>query len=166
MRQVQHKSGLYRRLLQSFVQAQASALALVRAARADGNTRLAERTAHTLRGVAGNVGADTVAAQAEQLEMAIRLGLESKEIERETQATESALLPLISALQAYLDGGQRPAAESPVLSAADKQSLLARLRALLQADNASAVELLQAFEPAFLRASVAEFEALACRAIL
>ena len=163
LRRVQHKAGLYRRLLQSFVQTQASAPALIRAARAEGNTRLAERTAHTLRGVAGNIGADTVAARAEQLEMTLRLGLEDAAIEQETLATEAALQPLIAALQAYLQGTS-PAAALPVAAETtlhELPALVERLRALLQTDDAAAVDLLQAFEPALQRATGVRFAALA-----
>jgi two-component system sensor histidine kinase/response regulator len=80
LRRVQHIPVLYRRLLQSFVQAQAGAPALIRAAVQQGHGLLAERTAHTLKGVAGSIGAETVAATAEQLEMAIHLGLATDRI--------------------------------------------------------------------------------------
>ncbi len=160
MRRMQGKAGLYRKLLQSFVGAQASAPAVVRSALAEGNTQLAERTSHTLRGVAGNLGAEALAAHAEQLEMAIRLGLAPAQIETAAQATEAALAQLISALQAYLDSTASPAMASTDVPAADLPRLYATLRALLQADDASAADCLLESQAALRRALGPQFEAL------
>jgi two-component system sensor histidine kinase/response regulator len=160
MRRMQHKTALYRKLLQSFVKAQADAPALVRAAWTQGNPKLAERTAHTLRGVAGNVGAETVAARSEQLEMAIRLGLDSALIEKEIRATESALAPLIEALQTYLEATEPAVPALPGQAAQDRPVPWDKLRALLQKDDAAATDCFQESEAAFRHALGAQFEAM------
>ncbi|RFO94843.1 hypothetical protein DIC66_21480 [Rhodoferax lacus] len=160
MRRMQHKADLYRKLLQSFVKAQADAPALVRAAWAQGNPRLAERTAHTLRGVAGNVGAETVAARSEQLEMAIRLGLDSAAIEKEIQATEAALAPLVAALQTYLEATEPAVSAALGQVAQDRPVPWDKLRALLQKDDAAATDCFQESEAAFMRALGPQFDAL------
>jgi two-component system sensor histidine kinase/response regulator len=160
LRRVQHIPVLYRRLLQSFVQAQAGAPALIRAAVQQGHGLLAERTAHTLKGVAGSIGAETVAATAEQLEMAIHLGLATDRIAHETDATEAALAPLLSALQMYLDTSHVVAKARPEPAGEDLPQLCEKLRALLQQDDAAAADCLQEFEPAFRRAMGSRFEAL------
>jgi len=63
---------LYRKLLLQFAAKQANAPAEVSAAIENGDLKLAERIAHTVKGVAGNVGLRLVFASAEKLEKAIR----------------------------------------------------------------------------------------------
>jgi two-component system, sensor histidine kinase and response regulator len=160
LRRVQHKAELYRRLLQSFVQGQAAAPAQLRAAMQQGQDKLAERCAHTLRGVAGTIGAHTLAARAEQLEMAIRLGLERARIEAEILATEAALLPLLAGLQDYLENSA-PLEQAPAgLAAGDLKILIEHLRALLRSDDAAAIDCLRTYEHAFRGALGSQFDAV------
>jgi PAS domain S-box-containing protein len=62
----------YRGLLEKFVDNQHEAIGDLRAALADENTELATRLAHTLKGVAGAIGARTLAACAASLETALK----------------------------------------------------------------------------------------------
>ncbi len=63
---------LYRDLLLQFAAKQANAPTEIAAAIASGDRKLAERIAHTVKGVAGNLGLGKVFAVAEKLERAIR----------------------------------------------------------------------------------------------
>jgi two-component system, sensor histidine kinase and response regulator len=63
---------LYRDLLLQFVSKQADAPAEIAAAIESGDPKLAERIAHTVKGVAGNLGLGRVFAVAEKLEKTIR----------------------------------------------------------------------------------------------
>jgi CheY-like chemotaxis protein len=64
--------GSYRKLLRKFVDNQADAIDGIRAAFADGDVELAVRLAHTLKGVGGSIGADTLQAAASRLEAALK----------------------------------------------------------------------------------------------
>jgi len=68
---------LYRNLLSQFVAKQADAAAQIAAALDSGDRKIAERIAHTVKGVAGNLGVTDVHAAAQDLEKAIRENLSS-----------------------------------------------------------------------------------------
>ncbi len=61
----------YRRLLLKFVENQAGTVTEIRKAAAQGDGALARRLAHTLKGVAGTIGATTLAQAARDLETAL-----------------------------------------------------------------------------------------------
>ena len=63
---------LYLKLLRQFAEQQGPSVEQITAALAQGDTALAERLAHTLKGVAGNIGAKPVQAAAGALEKLIR----------------------------------------------------------------------------------------------
>ena len=63
---------------------------------------LAERLAHTLKGVAGSIGASTLEAQAAALEEALRHGAQVSEIEPLIRPPEANLAALVQALQTHL----------------------------------------------------------------
>src|SRR4029453_8528407 len=65
-------SVLYMKLLRQFIEQHALTVEQVTDALAKGDTALAERLAHTLKGVAGNVGSAQVQSAAGALEKAIR----------------------------------------------------------------------------------------------
>lgn len=68
---------LYRNLLRQFVDKQADASEQVSVAIESGDLKLAERIAHTVKGVAGNLGIVEVQSVAQRLEKALRDGEES-----------------------------------------------------------------------------------------
>jgi two-component system, sensor histidine kinase and response regulator len=74
LRRVVGNKRLYRDLLLQFASKQADAPAQVSTAIEGRDRKLAERIAHTVKGVAGNLGVAQVAAVAEKLEKAIRHG--------------------------------------------------------------------------------------------
>jgi two-component system sensor histidine kinase/response regulator len=65
---------LYRKLLVKFYQDSQNSVAEIRNALETGDSKLAERLTHTVKGVAANVGAKKLAAVAEPLELAIGKG--------------------------------------------------------------------------------------------
>ena len=82
---------------------------------AAGDTTLAERLAHTLKGVAGNIGAKTVQATAGALEKFIRDRAEPAALEAPKQQVSAALDPLVAQLQAALTSSAPQApVETPV----------------------------------------------------
>ncbi|MEH6606340.1 MAG: response regulator [Pseudomonadales bacterium] len=92
----------YRKLLRKFVENQASAIAVIRSAREQANGEAAVRAAHTLKGVGGSIGAETLQRLGGELEQ--RLGedlngdMESliadagTELERVIEAINTALV--------------------------------------------------------------------------
>lgn len=106
MRRVLGKPELYRRLLDKFASGQADVVERLRAALIEGEQESAEREAHSLKGLAGNLGAVDLAAQAAAVESAIKdacheeLGVLLAELER-------SLAPLIAAILALQEPGER-----------------------------------------------------------
>ncbi len=81
---------LYLKLLRQFVEQQGPAVEQITEALASGDIALAERLAHTLKGVAGNIGATQVQAAAGALEKLIRDRAEAKDVDgRQTTGRRS-----------------------------------------------------------------------------
>jgi two-component system sensor histidine kinase/response regulator len=99
---------LYVKLLRQFVEQQGPALEQIAAAVAKGETSVAERLAHTLKGVAGSIGAKAVQAEAATLEKMIREGAADDDVETARQRVAAVLDPLVAALRSGL---QAPAAD-------------------------------------------------------
>jgi two-component system sensor histidine kinase/response regulator len=74
LRRVAGNETLYRKLLLDFHRDYATSVERLRAALAEGRAADAERQAHTLKGVAGNIGATELHRAAQELDSALRLG--------------------------------------------------------------------------------------------
>lgn len=130
---------LYLNLLDRYSAEQANAPTRIWAALAADDRATAERLAHTLKGVSGNIGAIGIQDLAAHLEQAIRQG-----------ATPAALEPLLgqieTALAALLAGlGTVPREASTATVTVNREELepiLARLRQLLTDDDAEAADYL------------------------
>jgi two-component system sensor histidine kinase/response regulator len=173
LRRSGHKPPLYLSLLQRFVAGQAQTPTLITQALDEGRRLDARRLAHTLKGVAGNLGAPAVHAAAESLERSVSQSMEAgapPEAEASVQAalarTRDALAPLLRDIAARLSeaDGTPPAeladpAETARFArelvqqlqggfAEARQSLQAhpeRVRALLGADHDAFCQHLQQF---------------------
>ncbi len=108
---------LYLKLLRQFVEQQGPALAQITAAMSKGDVALAERLAHTLKGVAGNIGAKSVHSVAASLEKVIRSQASAAEVEAAQQQVATVLEPLIAGLNASL-GAPASSSPAPVVAAA------------------------------------------------
>jgi polar amino acid transport system substrate-binding protein len=150
---IQHDPALYRRLLRRFRDAQADSAISSPAARAnrahdpDGPTRCA----HTLKGVAANIGAEGVRAAAEALEHACREGLDNPRIESLLDQTCAALTPLLEGLadlELSAAAAKPPLIASPPdvpSSTSDRTMLvdeLTTLNALIEDDDTDAINAL------------------------
>jgi two-component system, sensor histidine kinase and response regulator len=93
---------LYVKLLRQFVEQQGSAVDQVTAALGQGDPALAERLAHTLKGVAGNIGAKSVQASAGALEKLIRVRADSAAVDSGKTELAAVLTPLVAALRNLL----------------------------------------------------------------
>jgi len=129
LKRVAGNAALYRNLLGKFVQGQAGAPDAMRKALADGDRALAERLAHTLKGVSGNIGASRVQAAAGDVERAVR---ERAEADRLLVALDGALTEVLAALRGALAAGSDAGGtDAPVESAENAGTVLEKLEAYL-----------------------------------
>jgi len=103
---------LYMKLLGQFVEQQGPSLEQIAAAMGKGETALAERLAHTLKGVAGNIGAKAVQAAAGVLEKLIREKVTGAELASASERAGAVLEPLIRQLRLELEASS-PAGVMP-----------------------------------------------------
>jgi polar amino acid transport system substrate-binding protein len=140
---------LYRRLLIKFRDSQSDFAAQFAAARLDADDAAATRCAHTLKGVAANVGATEVRVAAAQLEVACLAGQTEPDIDVLLEQACAALEIAIPALAA-LDVGESAGRDEATPTAADPalvKSLLGRLAELLEDCDADAVEIVDQLRP-------------------
>ena len=143
---------LYLKLLRQFGEQQGPAVGQITAALAQGETALAERLAHTLKGVAGNIGAKAVQAAAGALEKLFRAKAPAAEVDTAKQRVVAALDPLLAQLQAALGSpglDAPPPTASPVpVSPAQSREAAVQLLKLLSEFDARAVDFVEANQAA------------------
>ncbi|MBF0462477.1 MAG: response regulator [Magnetococcales bacterium] len=150
---------LYRSLLEKLAANQGGTPAAIRQALVQQDMALAERLAHTLKGVAGNVGATGVQQVAAELEKRLREQQPQSAIDAALSAMEQALVPFLTALTCALNPSL-PAAETPAVptvappSTADAEkeraeglAVLEQLEKLLRDDDSEAMEWLDSHWP-------------------
>jgi signal transduction histidine kinase/CheY-like chemotaxis protein/HAMP domain-containing protein len=139
---------LYAKLLRQFVEQQSTAVGQITVALASGDKALAERLAHTLKGVAGNIGATQVQFAAGALEKSIRDGITGTELEAATQQVTAALGPLVADLRArFAAETPEPAAVEAAPSPADpaqSREAAVKLHALLTEQDPTASDFIEA----------------------
>jgi two-component system sensor histidine kinase/response regulator len=137
--------AFYASMLRKFVAAQEDATARVQQALDFGDLATAERIAHTLKGVAGNLGATDLQASAAQLETALRTGAQAADLAQALDHTAAALQGLILQLKAApglvpVSGPDRATALT-VEDRAIAQQVVEQIRQMLQEDDAAALDL-------------------------
>ena len=159
---------LYVKILRQFAEQQSPALDQVADALATGDHALAERLAHTLKGVAGNVGATGVQSAAAALERVIRDRSNADEVERVRQRVAVVLEPLTTGIRTALGttGSDASALVQPAAptSPARSREAAVQLAALLLDSDPAAGEFIDANRAAlsllFDTKGWSEFEAL------
>ena len=130
---------LYRSILLKFRKSQLDVPNQIKAALQQGDWKTAERLAHTLKGVSGNISADALQEAARQLEAAIKA--EQAEINSELEEVNRQLTQVLQSLAA-LDVTPTPNHPDRDVDAKQVVSLLKQLRELLEDDDVEAAELL------------------------
>jgi len=142
---------LYLKLLRQFVEQEGLAVEQIGSALANADISLAERLAHTLKGVAGNIGAKSVQAAAGILEKAIRDRATPEEVENVRQQVAVALSPLIAQLKTALSStgpeAPAPAAPASTFDPARARAAAVALIKLLGDFDPGAADFIQANEP-------------------
>jgi PAS domain S-box-containing protein len=138
---------LYLKLLRQFVDQQGPTIRDVATALAKGDSSVAERLAHTLKGVAGNIGAKTIQAAAGDLEELIRDRVGAAHLEPAQQKVSAALDPLVEQLRAALGPVDaktpaQPAASAPADPAQTREAA-AQLSKLLSEFDPGAADFLE-----------------------
>ena len=138
--------ALYRRLLLRFVDTQIGTGEHIRQALAEGDITAAEHLAHTLKGVAGNIGAEVLQQKATALDQALRRNDgQGQKLESLRQRLAEELAAVTGAIAAALaeEGGPAPTQAAPL--DADQRhrarQLLAELAEQLEASEIHAGQL-------------------------
>lgn len=141
---------LYRRLLRKFALSQADFAASFRVAQQEADTSAAIRCAHTLKGMAGNIGARGVQAAACELEQACKQAMSASVIAQQLAQTVAALAPVLAGL-AQLNGvdgqGAASLSDGVVPDRARLLPLFEQLARQLAELDPEAAETVQALEP-------------------
>jgi len=94
-----NKPVFYASMLRKFVASQEDALLRIHTALAQADAATAQRIAHTLKSVSGSLGATTLPKVAEELEMALRQGVQGEDLKDAIDATLKALDNLMTGLK-------------------------------------------------------------------
>jgi two-component system sensor histidine kinase/response regulator len=142
---------LYQKLLRQFGEQAATVTAQVTTALDQGYNALAERLAHTLKGVAGNIGAKPVQAAAGKLEKLIRSQAAAPAVATAIEEVANVLAPLLEELQRHLPAAADtapPAVPEAVIDPAESRAAAAELNALLAEFDPAAVEFIDTHQAA------------------
>ena len=146
LRLVAGNADLQRRLLGRFVDEQAGAATAVQCALQGGDVAGAERIAHTLKGLAGNLGARALAQVAGEVEVQLRAGQPPTALEH----LHPVLAETVAAVAAALAATTASVTSTPT-SSSEGQAGLEDLLAALRESDGGAVALLEAAQPALER---------------
>ena len=153
LKRMLNKRPMYERLLRQFAAEQAGAVEAVRTQLASGDRAAAERSAHSLKGMAGTLGAVELQGRAGRLEHAIKQEAPPEEVATFAGEVEEELARLVGAVQVALpvEAAAAGAAGPPAdLDWARAREVVTRLEALLAVDDAEAIDLFEQ-EAALLR---------------
>ena len=159
MRRVGGNATLMRKLLDRFVETQFDAMQRIVAAIENNQLETAIREAHTLKGLAGNIGAGGLADSAARVEHLLSLGSHDglpQALAACTLALDELVPKIVLAMQSR---SNVPEPGNTVVAAVDRARLEAGLRELsqlLQQDDAQAVKHLDGIGPVLVAAGQAE----------
>jgi len=141
IRRVGGNRKLYRNILLKFADSQRDAPERIRAAMADGDQETAVRLAHTLKGVAGNIGASRLQQQALAMEQALKDGGDGEA--SLYAALSEALKQVLQGIDALQQTKGDEADEGSDIDLDALRPMLCTLRELLLDDDTDAAEYLE-----------------------
>jgi two-component system sensor histidine kinase/response regulator len=162
LRRVGGNTRLFLKLLRQFASQQAGAVGEIRAALAANDVESATRLAHTLKGVAGNLGAGDVQDSAAAVETLLRDRSPAEATDAALVRLTAVLDPLVARLRAALAIGTTAAAAAPVIAATQTRAVAAKLAKLFADFDTSAVTFAEenqdSLRPAFDAATWEQFQ--------
>lgn len=124
---------LYLKLLHKFRQSQTDFVEQYNQSRTSDDPQAPERYAHTLQGIAGNIGANGVQQAAEALELACKYKKSADEIDQLLEDVASELFIVIRALEPL--ESQQTTIQVGTLDKSKAQTILKKIRKLLEDDD-------------------------------
>jgi two-component system, sensor histidine kinase and response regulator len=156
---------LYLKLLRQFMEQQGPVPGKISDALRHGDVALAERLAHTIKGVAGNIGARSVQGAAGALEKLIRDRARPEEVERSRREVAAVLERLLAGLQTALRPPEPSAPDqspTPPVPPAQSREAAEQLAKLLSEFDPGAADFIEAnqaaLRPLFAGESWQQFE--------
>jgi two-component system sensor histidine kinase/response regulator len=145
LRRVAGNAKLYLNLLRQFVEGQGDTARRIEECLSSGDASTAERLAHTVKGVAGNIGAAGIQAVAGELEKAIRQKAEAGMIETLRVKLADALGHFTVSMKPYLETptAVTPTAPAPAADPEQLKSVVVQMSKLLGESDAAAVDYLE-----------------------
>jgi two-component system, sensor histidine kinase and response regulator len=140
LRRLLGKKVFYLGLLRKFVATQSNVVQDIRAALDHQDRVLAQRLVHTLKGLAGSIGMDSVQQSAAALEHDLQKQAQTNMLEPGLSQTEQSIAYFVQQLQSQLGSGAQVAGGESG-SPADALALLQRLHRLLLEDDLEAAQL-------------------------
>lgn len=123
LRRMMGKKAFYDKLLAKFIASQRDALSSLEVAIEQTESKNAEMIAHTLKGLAGTIGALELEVAVTDIEAALRAGVSQREILELVDVAKNKMDPLISGIEAYLDKLSTVKSEITVTFKTDKELL-------------------------------------------
>ena len=142
----QGNTKLYRKLLVKFRDSQSDFETAFHQAQSDDDPQAATRAAHTLKGVAGSIGAKAVQQTAGSLESACKGNVTADKIEALLKDVVKTLTPVIASLSVLDIAAAKASTQDEVLDQEQLKLLLAELRPLLEDDDTSAMDVVEKLE--------------------
>ena len=139
LRRVGGNQKLYMKLLREFASQQADAVEQIRAALATNDTESATRVAHTLKGVAGSLGAGPVQTAAAAVEKLLRDRAAADATNPALEQLAAVVDPFLTRLRAALATTPTAAAATPAVAPARTRVIAAQLKKLFAEFDTSAV---------------------------
>jgi len=165
LRRVGGNRALYLRLLHQFADGQADAVQRIEAALAGGQREEAERAAHTVRGVAGNMGLASLQTAAAALEESLRHGRDVSAALAAFGAELSACMQALRAAWGAQSAQAVPVAAAPAIDAAEAAGHAQQFARLLADCDAQAEDYLAAHRGALVQICGAEAVAATALAV-
>jgi HPt (histidine-containing phosphotransfer) domain-containing protein len=161
LRRVAGNKKLYMKLLRQFTSQQVDAVAQIRAALATNDTECATRLAHTLKGVAGSLGAGPVQTAAAAVEELLRGQGAADATNSALEQLAAVVDPFLKSLRAALTSTTPAAPATPAVAPGRTRDTAAQLEKLFAAFDTNAVTFVEENEaslrPAFDAATWEKF---------
>jgi two-component system sensor histidine kinase/response regulator len=162
LRRVGGNKKLYTKLLREFASQQADVVSRIRAALAAKDTESATRLSHTLKGVAGSLGAGIVQTSADAVEKLLRDRAEADQTNHALERLAAVLDPIVARLGAALASTPMEVAATTAVAPARTRAVAEQLRKLFAQFDTNAVVFVEEnqaiLRPAFDAATWEQFQ--------